>query len=242
MGSFIFGFILSILIVGVTFMLSSGSWVTYLNKEGLMIVLGGTMAVFFMTAKFNEMKLMMKRIRHSFFRKVSNKEIKELLISASVMYEKGRLPEDTGHPFIDKTFSWLKAGLKGDTLDRLLIEGARIEADKNFQAANILNNLSKYPPALGMIGTVFGIIGIFNGLGTEAGQGSLGVSLGFAMTTTLYGLIVSNFMISPLAEFLTVEAELDEKELAMVVETIKLLSEKESSFFIKEHIELYNAA
>jgi len=93
-----------------------------------------------------------------------------------------------------------------------------------------------------MVGTVFGIIAIFAGLGGAEGQKNLGANLAFAMTATLYGLITSNFLFSPLGELLSQLAQQEEVELSMIIETVKLWSDKESQFFIEEHLELYHAS
>jgi chemotaxis protein MotA len=120
--------------------------------------------------------------------------------------------------------------------------GHEIELDRYEQAVSAIGNLAKYPPALGMIGTVFGIISIFNGLNSELGQRDLGVNLAFAMTATMYGLVMSNFVISPVADFLLQAMQEEQSDLSMVVETVRMWSQKEGTFFIKENLELYHAA
>ncbi|MBS1957854.1 MAG: MotA/TolQ/ExbB proton channel family protein [Bdellovibrionales bacterium] len=239
----ILGIFFSAFIIVASFLHSKATLQTFLNPEGLLIVLGGTFSIFLMTAHFKDVKRLTRLIWFMVFKKSSRKkDVKRILSECTETIERGRMPSETGHEFLDRALTWLGAGLKGEALDKLLIDGAKLEMERNQQAIQVISNLGKYPPALGMIGTVFGIIAIFSGLGIAEGQKHLGVNLAFAMTATLYGLITSNFIITPLAEFLSQIAQHDELELSMVVETVKLWSEKESQFFVEEHLELYDAS
>ena len=242
MQTLLIGGMLSVGILVLTFFNSKAGIGTFFNPEGLAIVLGGTFSILLMTSKKDELILMMKQIRRLIFKKAAPKKLKDILLETSQSIQRGQIPTDTGHPFLNKALGWLSAGLRGPALVKLLTDGAQLEIERVNASAQILSNLSKYPPALGMVGTVFGIIAIFNGLGSAEGQKSIGVNLAFAMTATLYGLISSNFFVSPISELLLQSAQQEEVELSMIVETVKLWSEKESHFFIQENIELYHVA
>lgn len=242
MQTLVLGSILSWIILAATFLHSKASFKTFFNPEGLIIVVGGSIAILLITSKKEELFGFFRLVRNLIIHKSKERKIKEILLETTKNIEKGKFPTETGHPFLDKAITWMQAGLRGKELEKLLEDGARLEMDRDHNNAQVLTNLAKYPPALGMVGTVFGIIAIFNGLGTAEGQKSIGVNLAFAMTATLYGLIVSNFIVSPLAELLEQAARHEEFELAMIVEVVKLWSEKQPAFFIQEHIELYNAA
>lgn len=242
MQTWVIGFIAASGILAATFMHSKVKLTTFLNPEGIIIVIGGTFAILMMTAKRNELLLLLRMMGRLFRKPEHEGRLKSILLDCSRSIESGKIPQETGHPFLDKSLGWLSAGLRGPVLDKLLVDGAKLEVEQAYQTAQVLGNLAKYPPALGMIGTVFGIIGIFNGLGTAEGQRSIGVNLSFAMTATLYGLVFANFCLSPISELLMQIARQQELEIAMIVETAKLWSERESSFFIQEHVELYHVA
>lgn len=242
MFSLILGATLSFAILLFTFMQSKAGIATFINQEGILVVLGGTLTVLVTTSKFVEIKRLFRLFKHLLFEKKSQKILKEKLLSIVHAIEKGRAPEASGNYFLDRAVGWYSAGLRGEELSNLLIDGARIEIERTYQSANILVNIAKYPPALGMVGTVFGIIGIFSGLGSTEGQKMIGANLAVSMSSTLYGLVLANFVISPISELLTQAAQLEEVELSMIVDTIQMISAKESSFFIQEKIELYNAA
>lgn len=242
MGSLIVGCILSVSILVGAFLYSKSDIWLFVNIEGIAIVLGGTISILLMSNRFAELKFLAKHFYRFVFGKRRNTEIREELIAISKQIDAGKIPTLSSNTFLTKSLGWLSAGVKGEALDQLLIDGARLEVDRVYASAGILANISKYPPALGMIGTVFGIIGIFNGLGNEGAQQALGMNLAFAMTATLYGLVTANFLCSPIAELLNQAAEEEEQLLSMVVDTVKHWSENKGTFFITEHIGLYEEA
>jgi chemotaxis protein MotA len=242
MQTLVIGSILSTIILVATFLHSKASLSTFLNPEGLIIVIGGTISITLVTSKKAALFNFFRLVKNLIISKSRSRNLKEVLTECTKSFERGKIPTATGHEFLDKALSWMQAGLRGAELQKLLEDGARIEIERDHASAQVLSNISKYPPALGMVGTVFGIIAIFNGLGTDEGQKAIGVNLAFAMTATLYGLIVSNFIVSPMAELLEQATQQEEMELAMIVEVVKLWSEKQPAFFVQEHIELYHAA
>ena len=242
MQTLVIGSFLSTIILVATFLHSKASLSTFLNPEGLIIVIGGTISITLVTSKKSALLNFFRLVKNLIISKSRSRNLKEVLTECTKSFERGKIPSATGHEFLDKALSWMQAGLRGHELQKLLEDGARMEIERDHASAQVLSNISKYPPALGMVGTVFGIIAIFNGLGTDEGQKAIGVNLAFAMTATLYGLIVSNFIVSPMAELLEQATQQEEMELAMIVEVVKLWSEKQPAFFVQEHIELYHAA
>jgi chemotaxis protein MotA len=58
--------------------------------------------------------------------------------------------------------------------------------------------MAVFAPAFGMLGTLFGLIHMLYGLGSS-GIAEIGTAMGFAMITTLYGIVAANLFLKPLA-------------------------------------------
>ncbi len=71
-------------------------------------------------------------------------------------------------------------------------------AEKNNEDIKTLRTMAAYAPAFGMLGTLFGLVQMLNGLG-DSGLDHLGKTMGFAMMTTVYGLVAANLIFKPLA-------------------------------------------
>src|SRR5690606_26967501 len=86
----------------------------------------------------------------------------------------------------------------------VLISQRRDELERGHAGAvQALRNLAKYPPALGMTGTVMGLVSLFSVLGIDD-KAALGPSLALAMTATFFGLVTANCLVTPLADHLHV--------------------------------------
>ncbi len=238
----IFGALSALCILVLSFARAKADLSVFLNPEGILIVLGGTIAILFMGTQKEELERLLQLMLRSIFPSKEKQNLKATLLRCTDQILLGKIPAPTAHPYLNKCVEWYGAGLRGNALETLMIDGAKLELERGQQAIALVNNLSKYPPALGMVGTVFGIIAVFQGLSQAEGQKSLGTNLAFAMTATLYGLITSNFIISPLGEFLTQATSRDETNLMMILETVKLWSDQESKFFIEEKLELFHVA
>lgn len=73
--------------------------------------------------------------------------------------------------------------------------GAQREHDQ--REIHIFQTMMGYAPAFGMVGTLFGLIGMLYGL--DVGNlRRLGTDMGFAMLTTVYGLLLANLILKPI--------------------------------------------
>jgi chemotaxis protein MotA len=242
MGSIFFGLFLSIGVLFASVFISRTSAIDFLNPEGLMVVLLGSIGILFTSTRFSKLR----DFYHIFAHRMVRKERMALLKTelARVIHGNGNsaLPPNSAHPFLNQALGWMALGITGEKLKSLLYESAQGEVLKYERASETLVSLSKYPPALGMIGTVFGIVGIFKGLQSKDGASSLGVNLAVAMTSTLYGLVLANFFISPLGELISNFAQDEELELTMIVDVMIMINENESSIYMEEKIGTYHVA
>jgi chemotaxis protein MotA len=242
MKNFIVGLFLVMSVLLGTMLHSKSALLSYLNVEGLVVVIGGTIAISILNSRFHDLLFLIKRFLSLLNTQDDKFRIRQTLLSVTKQLEKGVAPVPTGQPVIDRALEWISLGLKGEELDRLLSEMVQVQLERYYSSASVLQNLSKYPPALGMIGTVIGIVAIFQGLSNPGGQESLGANLSVAMASTLYGLVLANFFINPIAELFTQSILKKEEELQLIVETAKMWAAQMSSIYIQEHIEIYDAA
>ncbi|HXH76835.1 MAG TPA: MotA/TolQ/ExbB proton channel family protein [Bacteriovoracaceae bacterium] len=216
----------------------------FVNVEGICIVIGGSFAIF-LTA--NRSRVVSSVIR-LLWRQVigagarQSREIAQGIINATLSLEKGQRPASTGNELLDLGLGWIDAGLDEKHIENLIMEYSNTKLSLMDEATNAVIHLGKYPPALGMVGTVFGIIGIFSGLGVAGASETIGPSLAVAMTATLYGLVISNFGIQPLGELLAQSVDVESRNMNVCAQALKLWHAKEPSFYIKEQMKLYEAA
>lgn len=81
-------------------------------------------------------------------------------------------------------------------------------AERHQRAHNVWYSFADSAPALGMAGTIVGLIGMFAGMSDPA---RIGPSMALALLTTLYGVVLANLVAAPVAARLT---DLSARELA----------------------------
>lgn len=72
------------------------------------------------------------------------------------------------------------------------------ERERLVRPVELLRAMAGYAPSLGMFGTLLGLLQML--FGTTGGDVSgMGAAMGFAMMTTVYGLVLANLFLKPLA-------------------------------------------
>jgi chemotaxis protein MotA len=140
---------------------------------------------------------------------------------------------DVSHPLVDYASELWEQGVDRDTFATLMAQRLDDLNHSTEQAVAAMRNLSKYPPALGMMGTVIGIVALFSGLTIE-GKSNIGPALALAMTATLYGLVLANMLLMPLADRLHVLHLRKSEVNAQIFQAISLINDGEPTAIVKE--------
>lgn len=212
---------------------------SFYNFEGLVMVGLGTISIFIMSNRFSHfIRTIPIAIRS--INKTNDKNLGKILVRIAEDWSSAKTPKQTGIHLVDKGIEWISVGLSQANISSLCEEYSRVEVDEIFRTASTIKNLSKYPPALGMMGTVLGLLGVFSNLNAEEGAAAVGIGLAIALTSTLYGLVVTNFLISPMAELIYQYGEIKENENALIKDTLMLISEGASKVLVKEFVGAQN--
>lgn len=102
----------------------------------------------------------------------------------------------------------------------------------------VLQSMLGFAPAFGMLGTLLGLLNLLFGLG-ESGLSEIGMAMGFAMITTVYGLALANLVIKPL--LMKMEQQSRERLAWMLVkyEALLMLHEQQHPTLIRESLEAF---
>ena len=101
---------------------------------------------------------------------------------------------------------------------------------------SVLLTMAKVAPVFGFVGTIIGLINVLNQIGEPA---QLGQGMSIALLTTLYGLLLSNFIFSPLAKKLSEYTRADAIMLTIILEGIIGISEEKNSKSIFYRLQSY---
>lgn len=139
--------------------------------------------------------------------------------------------------FIKECMTALMDGVvTGEELTKILKKRVSTMYDRYNADAGRFRAVGKYPPAMGLLGAVMGMIALLGGLGKPGAEKTVGPAMSIALVATLYGIAVANLIIIPIGENLTETAtELKTKNL-MIVEGIRLIALKTNPIILAEEL------
>lgn len=225
--SSIFGLSLSAGLVLLAIFLG-GDLLSFLDFKSFLIVVGGTIGTTF----FNFPLLDIKR---SFFalQKVFNENeipsafrFNKILELARKAKEQGTLSLEgkiyqEADPFLKKSIQLLVDGFSADDIQRNL-EIELIQSDERHRReAQVFQTMGTIAPAMGLIGTLVGLVHMLKNLSDPA---QLGPGMATALLTTFYGAILAYIILLPIAGKLRAKSEEELTVKAMTLEGIMEIS------------------
>jgi chemotaxis protein MotA len=107
------------------------------------------------------------------------------------------------------------------------------------RAADAIRSLAKYPPAFGLLGTVLGLVSMMREISTGSGSGEAGLKMSIALVATLYGILVANLILNPLAEAMTSFIARERARCDFAIQAIKLYHEGTTQIESQEILQSY---
>ncbi len=189
------------LVVGAILM---GSGLTlFINIPGLMIVAGGTLGATMINYPLPDILKVTKVVKNAFFhRKQTVKElIGEFVALAGTARREGILAlessiGDMRDEFMRKGLQLSIDGLEPSSIREILSTEIDSIQDRHKLGAEIFTTLGTFAPALGMIGTLIGLVQM---LQTMDDPSTIGPAMAVALLTTFYGALMANVLFLPIA-------------------------------------------
>ena len=228
MNNILIGFIM---ISATLFLSLSGESKSYFQMHSFFLVIGGTFSILIFSTPGGVLKSLYRNIINLFKREDSIAKFKDEIL---IISEKRNKSPKSKHLFIAYAQELWIQGIDPDLFVVLISQKKNEIESPLIDSVHALKNLAKYPPTLGMTGTVMGMINLFSSLDTK--KDSIGISLSIAMTATFMGLILANILISPLADRLHIRQINQQRIIQNMYELLLLINQGEPSALIKEEL------
>lgn len=125
--------------------------------------------------------------------------------------------EDLEDEFMKTGLRLVVDGTDGAVIRTILeSEMDQVEA-RHMVYINVMTQWAGYAPGFGMIGTVLGLIGMLRNLEDKS---SLGLNMAVALVTTLYGSLLANWIIGPMAQKLINQNSQEMRIKEMIIEGV----------------------
>ncbi|MFT5117642.1 MAG: chemotaxis protein MotA [Kiritimatiellia bacterium] len=203
--------ILGALALIVVTMMMSGDLSMFINMPSVVIVIGGTftavMAKYSLGQYLSFLKMAGKSFKNS---EVNLGDLIDEIVALADEARKGGLlaleDKEVSSDFLSKGIQLLVDGHEPDVVKAILSK-EKTEAEKrHVTGASIFFKLSAMAPAMGMIGTLIGLVAM---LANMSDPKAIGPAMAVALLTTLYGAVLANAVCEPIADKLTLKAKND---------------------------------
>ncbi|VAX08090.1 Flagellar motor rotation protein MotA [hydrothermal vent metagenome] len=202
--------------------MSGGDITLFVNIPSMLIVVGGTSFVVLMQVPLKDFIGSFGIAMKAFFYQTYNSQelIEEAVQLADVARKNGLLAlegQEISNDFLKKGIGLCVDG-HDPTLVRKMLEkeiGQTIQRHDTGQL--MFKNMAIMAPAMGMIGTLIGLVQMLANMSDPA---SIGPAMAVALLTTLYGAIIANVFATPIAEKLAFSSKLEKTNRMLIMETI----------------------
>ncbi len=198
----IIGMVTAFALVLLAIFLGSGL-VIFIDIPSVAIVVGGVIGVTLINYPLSDMLKVISVAMKTLFPSKDNPtdHIEKLVAFSGLARKEGILAlenasQDVNHEFFKKGLQLAVDGLENQAIREILeIETQKLE-DRHKLGAEIFTTMGNFGPAMGMIGTLIGLVQM---LQTMNDPSSIGPAMAVALLTTFYGAIMANMIFLPMA-------------------------------------------
>lgn len=194
-------------------MILAGDINMFIDTQSVIIVFGGSIFIVLSNYNMGQFFGMGKIIGKAFMFKLEKPE--ELIEKSVEMADAARkggflaLEEaEISNSFMQKGVDMLVDGHDADVVRATLQKDIDLTTERHETGAKMLMALADVAPAMGMIGTLIGLVAMLSNMDDPK---SIGPAMAVALLTTLYGAFLANVIAIPLAKKL--ELRMNEEKL-----------------------------
>ncbi len=195
------GFLLGIGIIAAA-IATGGDIMLFVNVPSLLIVIGGTFGVSLMRIPLSDFLRSFGILGKTFLNKKDDPAalIEEAVRLADVARKNGLLAlegEEISNTFMKKGISLCVDGHDPAFVKKILQQEIDLMVTRNEVGQDMWKGVGDLAPAMGMIGTLVGLVQMLANMSDPA---SIGPAMAVALLTTLYGAIVANCFALPMVD------------------------------------------
>jgi len=234
----------SLVIVGALCLSSQPS--RFLNLEGLLIVFGGTIAstliqysIADVRGAFGALKQALSETPQSPSERVDYLlELSQRVKQAGILVLEDA-SESERDDFLRLGLMAIVDGRRIDDLKRILKTEMESSRERAWRSVHVWETMGNFAPAMGLIGTLLGLIQM---LGSLHDTSSIGSSMAMALVATLYGSVGANLFFFPIAGKLRVLSQEREECKNITLEGLLSISRLENPMMLAQRLQSFASA
>jgi chemotaxis protein MotA len=226
--------------------LGAHGFLIFFSLGGLVIVVGGVIAVAFMSFETTEVHTALNAILQMFMKQPHHKDhlrddMADIITWSRMIEQKGMHTFQAGlgrttieDPFVKYGLNMVLSDYAPDDVRGMMETAADACYERDHVPVDILQAMSSHAPAFGMVGTLVGMVAMLCNL-TDNITG-IGPSLAVAFLSTLYGVLSARMVYMPAAARLLQEIDRRRFRYHLMTEGMALLASKKTPMQIQDRL------
>lgn len=229
-----FGIIMAAILVG-------GSAIIFINVPSILIVGIGSIMVVLMKFPFGHFLGAFRVAMKAFLHKAEDPQqlIREGVELANIARKEGVLGlegQDIDNQFLQRGIQLCVDGHEPDFVRQMLTKDVNLTIERHDKGKAIFVALADVAPAMGMIGTLIGLVQMLSAMDDPK---AIGPAMAVALLTTLYGAIIANAFATPIADKLSHRSDEERLNKTLILEAINAIQEGINPRVMEELLKTY---
>jgi chemotaxis protein MotA len=213
----------------------------FVDVTSILIVFGGTTFVVAMKFSIKQLPNAIKVAIKAFSSRTDRPEdlIDQVYELAKAAKKSGILALESfeiQNGFLERGIMMLVDGYDPEVIREILTKERDLTITRHQQGRKIFEAATDVAPAMGMIGTLIGLVQMLSNMKDPK---SIGPAMAVALLTTLYGAVIANVFAAPIADKLALRSEEEEKNYNLCIDAIMGISSGLNAKIIKDSLREY---
>ena len=222
-------------------MVLGGDITMFVNVPSLLIVIVGSLFAVMMKFELAQFLAAGKVAGKAFTFKLIKPEalIGEIVELAGLARKGGLLSlegKEVSDDFLAKGIQLLVDGHDPDVVKTLLKKEMQLASERHDLGVTIFKNMGDVAPAMGMIGTLIGLVAMLANMDDPK---AIGPAMAVALLTTLYGAMMATMLTLPMADKLTLRKNEEDRLKAMIIDALLAIQNGQNPRVIESMLQAY---
>lgn len=222
-------------------MAMGGSVTIFINVPSILVVFGGTLFVVLVKFELGQFLGAIKVAAKAFkFKLDSSDELIEQIVDLADAARKGGLlsleGKEVSNDFLQKGIQLLVDGHDPEVARNLMVKDMDKAIERHEQGAKIFSSLGDVGPAMGMIGTLIGLVQMLSAMDDPK---AIGPAMAVALLTTLYGAMLATMVCLPISDKLALRAVQEGQIKALVIDALVAIQGGQNPRVIQQMLQTY---
>jgi len=223
--------------------LLGGSLGAFYDFPSVVLVLGGTFCIIFFCFPVGYLTKLPRALMKAVFatKPPIEKLITDLVSFAETARRDGILSlenaiRDIKDPFLVRGLQMAVDGTDPEMIEAILTAELDNMGDRHESLKAVLDNLGKYAPAMGMIGTLVGLVIMLKNMDDPS---AIGPGMAVALLTTLYGALVANGFTGPMGDRLARRSSEEQVYKSIIIKGVMSIQSGDNPRIVEQKLQTY---